>query len=120
MSKRKRIGIFGWGVVAPKSPNVQAFAANLEKASSWLEPFEDFGPSIFLVGNPAFDFSDYKPWIDNHFEPRKYSQLDRKMGDAVKFGIGAYIQALEANPGHSPGDVRVGPTGACLRGNGFG
>lgn len=99
MSKRKRIGIFGWGVVAPKSPNVKTFAENLKEASSWLEPFNDFGPSNFLVGQPDFDFSDYKPWIDDHFEPRKYSQLDRKMGDAVKFAIGAYIQALEANPG---------------------
>ena len=36
--------ISGWGAVAPRLPNVHAFQANLETATSWLEPFEDFGP----------------------------------------------------------------------------
>lgn len=99
MKKRKRVGIFGWGLVAPKSPNVKKFEENLGHASSWLEPFKDFGPSNFLVGQPDFNFEDYKAWINDHFEPRKYSQLDAKMGDAVKFAIGSYIQALEINPG---------------------
>lgn len=99
MNQRKRIGIFGWGLVAPKSPNIGVFEKNLEEGGTWLEPFTAFGPSNFLVGQPDFNFEDYKPWIDNHFEPRKYSQLDAKMGNAVKFAIGAYIQALETNPG---------------------
>ena len=62
-----RIGIFGWGVVAPKSPDVGAFERNLGRATSWLEPFEGFGPNNFLVGNPVFDFAAYKPWIDERF-----------------------------------------------------
>ena len=97
--ERKRIGIFGWGVVAPKSPDVDAFEKNLEGATSWLEPFDGFGPSGFLVGVPQFDFGACKEWIGERFEPRKYAQLDSKMGNPVKFAISAFIQALGQNPG---------------------
>jgi 3-oxoacyl-(acyl-carrier-protein) synthase len=95
----KRIGIFGWGIVAPKSPNIEAFEKNLDKATNWLVPFGGFGPCNFLVGEPDFDFSDYQPWIEDRFQPRKYSQLEDKMGNMVKYAIGAYIQALNQNPG---------------------
>lgn len=98
MAERKRIGIFGWGLVAPESPNVEAFKKNLDKASSWLSAFNGFGPDNFLVGKPDFDFQAYKPWIDERFEPRKFSQLDSKMGNSVKYAIGAFIQSLSANP----------------------
>jgi 3-oxoacyl-[acyl-carrier-protein] synthase II len=94
----RRIGIFGWGIVAPRSPNVAAFEKNLSRATSWLEPFDGFGPSNFLVGQPEFDFEVYKPWIDERFEPRRYSQLDSKMGNTVKYAVGAFIQSLEQNP----------------------
>lgn len=95
----KRIGIFGWGVVAPKSPNITIFEKNLDRATSWLEPHHGFGPSHFLVGKPVFAFTDYKPWIDARFGPRRYPQLDEKMGNMVKYALGAFIQALEQNPG---------------------
>ena len=95
----KRIGIFGWGIVAPKSPDVASFEKNLISGETWLEPFNGFGPDNFLVGNPQFDFSAYKEWIDQRFEPRKYAQLDAKMGNMVKYAIGAFIQALGQNPG---------------------
>lgn len=95
----KRIGIFGWGVVAPKSPNVKAFEKNLERATTWLDTFNGFGPSNFLVGHPEFDFQIYKPWVNERFGPRKFSQLEEKMGNMVKYAIGAYIQALNQNPG---------------------
>ncbi len=95
----KRIGIFGWGVVAPRSPDIETFETNLRKATSWLEPFDGFGPSNFLVGRPDFDFQVYRPWIDEHFEPRRFSTLDSKMGNTVKYAIGAFIQALGQNPG---------------------
>jgi len=95
----KRIGIFGWGIVAPKSPDIDNFEQNLDQATSWMEPFDGFGPSHFLVGRPEFDFSVYKSWIDTHFEPRKFSQLNEKMGDNVKYAIGGFIQALNQNPG---------------------
>lgn len=95
----KRIGIFGWGVVAPRSPNIDRFETNLATKGSWLAPFEGFGPNNFLVGKPEFDFSDYKEWIDERFEPRKFAQLESKMGDMVKYAIGAFVQSLGQNPG---------------------
>ncbi|HEV8631817.1 MAG TPA: beta-ketoacyl synthase N-terminal-like domain-containing protein [Thermoanaerobaculia bacterium] len=94
-----RIGIFGWGIVAPRSPDVAAFERNLSQSESWLSPFRGFGPSNFLVGVPEFDFAAYKPWIDARFEPRKFAQLDEKMGPNAKYAIGAFIQALAQNPG---------------------
>src|SRR5690606_24113320 len=55
----RRIGIFGWGIVAPRSPNIEAFERNLEASESWLSPFKGFGKSNFLVGAPDFRFADY-------------------------------------------------------------
>ena len=77
--KPTRVGVFGWGIVAPKSPNIAAFARNLAKSESWLTPFEGFGPSNFLVGEPEFRFEDYKRWIDARFAPRHYQNLKEKM-----------------------------------------
>ena len=91
---KKRIGVFGWGVVGPNAPNVDAFEKNLEKAECWLEPFVGVGPNNFLVGMPDFKFSDYKPWIDERFEPRRFAQLNDKMGNMVKYALGAFIQSL--------------------------
>ena len=95
----KRCGIFGWGVVAPKSPNIQAFENNLDHATSWLTPHAGFGLSNFLVGRPEFDFAVYKTWLDQRFGPRRYSQLNEKMGNMAKYAMGAFIQALSQNPG---------------------
>jgi 3-oxoacyl-[acyl-carrier-protein] synthase II len=94
-----RIGVFGWGIVAPKSPNIVAFAHNLATSESWLTPFEGFGPSNFLVGQPEFRFEDYKAWIDARFAPRHYQNLKEKMDYPSLYAIGAFIQALEQNPG---------------------
>lgn len=99
MADRKRVGIFGWGVVAPKSPNIEAFERNLEHADSWLTPFRGYGQSNFLVGEPEFDFETYHDWFDQRFPPAKYSQLNEKMGPMVKFAIGGFIQSLQQNPG---------------------
>lgn len=93
-----RVGVFGWGVVAPKTPNVSAFRENLRSGEPWLESFDGFGPSNFLVGMPTFSFEDYRDWIKERFPPRKFTQLDEKMGLPVKYAIGAYIQAVSAQP----------------------
>ncbi len=95
----RRVGVFGWGIVAPRSPNIEAFERNLEASESWLTPFEGFGPSNFLVGTPDFRFADYKGWIDERFPPNRYSQLEKKMGAPTLYAIGAFIQALSQNPG---------------------
>jgi 3-oxoacyl-[acyl-carrier-protein] synthase II len=98
-SMRKRVGVFGWGIVAPKSPNVAAFRENLAASESWLTPFDGFGPSNFLVGQPDFDFNDYRGWIDAHFAPRHFQNLKEKMDTPSLYAIGSFIQALKQNPG---------------------
>lgn len=116
----KRIGIYGWGVVAPRSPDVASFAANLASAESWLSPFDGFGPSNFLVGQPSFDFDAYRGWIDERFPPSKFSQLQQKMGAPVKYAIGAFIQALGQNPGIEQVLQDLGSDAQVLVGTGLG
>jgi 3-oxoacyl-[acyl-carrier-protein] synthase II len=99
MSHGRRIGVFGWGVVAPKSPNVDAFERNLEGSDTWLSPFTGYGQSNFLVGYPDFDFETYHAWFDKRFPPAKFAQLKEKMGPMVQYAIGAFIQSLGQNPG---------------------
>lgn len=99
MSLRRRVGVFGWGVVAPKSPNVDAFEQNLEQAGTWLSPYTGYGQSNFLVGYPDFDFETYHAWFDERFPPAKFAQLKDKMGPMVQYAIGAFIQSLGQNPG---------------------
>ncbi len=100
MSQAKaRIGIFGWGVVAPRSRNVEEFRENLRSNRTWMETFDGFGPSNFLVGVPRFDFNDYRPWIEERFKPARFSQLVKHTGAMVRYSIGAFIQSLGQNPG---------------------
>jgi 3-oxoacyl-(acyl-carrier-protein) synthase len=99
MSAQKRIGIFGWGLVAPKSPNIDAFAANLDKPGSWLTPFDGYGPSNFLVGKPEFDLEAYREWFDARFPPSRFGQFKDKLGPMVQYAVGSFIQALGQNPG---------------------
>ena len=99
MADHKRIGIFGWGVVAPKSPDIETFERNLDSTDTWLEPFLGYGPSNFLVGYPQFDFETYHEWFASRFPPAKFAQLKEKMGPMVQFAIGAFIQSLGQNDG---------------------
>jgi 3-oxoacyl-[acyl-carrier-protein] synthase II len=91
--------VYGWGIVAPKSPNIEAFRRNLESAESWLTPFDGFGPDNFLTGTPDFQFSDYEDWIKSRFAPRHYQKLKEKMGLPSLYAVGAFIQSLSQNPG---------------------
>ncbi len=116
----RRIGIFGWGLVAPKSPDIESFAANLERSETWLTPFEGFGPSTFLVGEPAFDFQRYKTWIDERFRPNRFPMLLQKMGDPALFAIGAFIQSLQQNPGIEQTLQELGNETHVLIGTGLG
>ncbi|HLK64953.1 MAG TPA: beta-ketoacyl synthase N-terminal-like domain-containing protein [Bryobacteraceae bacterium] len=93
-----RFGVFGWGIVAPKSPNIGAFTRNLSSSESWLSPFNGFGPDNFLAGIPEFRFEDYKEWIDGRFAPRQYQTLKEKMDLPTLYAIGAFIQSLGQNP----------------------
>ncbi len=94
-----RIAIYGWGIVAPRSPNVERFAANLESSESWLQPFHGFGPDNFLVGTPEFDFATYRDWITQRFSPNRFRQLDEKMDPSTKYALAAFVQSLQQNPG---------------------
>jgi 3-oxoacyl-[acyl-carrier-protein] synthase II len=94
-----RVGVFGWGIVAPKSPNIEAFRKNLESSESWLTPFNGFGPDNFLVGQPDFSFAAYQDWVGKRFAPRFYQKLKEKMDYPALYAIGAFIQSLDQNPG---------------------
>jgi 3-oxoacyl-[acyl-carrier-protein] synthase II len=95
----RRKAVLGWGIIAPKSANIEEFAKNLESAESWLTPFNGFGPDNFLVGQPKFDFRDYQSWIESRFPPSRFNQLKDKMDSTTLYAVGAFIQALSQNPG---------------------
>ena len=116
----RRVGIFGWGVVAPRSRNIEAFERNLSSAESWLSPFNGFGPDNFLVGMPEFDLADYRPWIDARFPGSRFTQLERKMGQPTQFAIGAFIQSLAQNPGLEQELQALGPRAHVYVGTGLG
>jgi len=94
-----QVGVYGWGVVAPRSPDITAFARNLASADSWLSPFHGFGPDNFLVGKPEFDFEVYRSWIEARFPPNRFRQLTSKMDLTTLYAVGAFIQSLDQNPG---------------------
>jgi 3-oxoacyl-[acyl-carrier-protein] synthase II len=116
----RRVGVFGWGIVAPRSPNVEAFAANLAAADSWLTPFNGFGPDNFLVGIPEFSFNDYKDWIAERFPPSRFHQLKEKMDLPTQYAIGTFVQALSQNPGIEAELTRLGSRAHIYIGTGLG
>lgn len=116
----RRVGIFGWGIVAPRSPNIERFQANLARSESWLSAFNGFGPDTFLVGMPEFSFEDYKNWIDTRFRPNRYPQLLEKMDPSSRFAIGTFIQALSQNPGLEEELERLGSEAHVYIGTGLG
>ena len=94
-----QVGVYGWGVVAPRSPDIDTFTRNLASSESWLSPFHGFGPNNFLVGQPEFDFEIYRNWIDARFPPNRFRQLTSKMDSTTLYAVGSFIQSLEQNPG---------------------
>jgi 3-oxoacyl-[acyl-carrier-protein] synthase II len=112
--------VFGWGIVAPRSPDIASFAANLGCSRSWLEPFNGFGPDNFLVGKPAFSFADYRGWIAERFPPSRYRQLEEKMDLPALYAIGAFVQSLAQNPGLEQELVRLGTRAHVYVGTGLG
>lgn len=117
----RRIGIFGWGIVAPHSANVDEFARNLERGGdSWLSSFDGFGPDNFLVGRPKFDFEDYRPWIEQRFPANRFRQLTEKMDSTTLFAVGAFVQALGQNPGIELALHELGTAAHVYVGSGLG
>jgi 3-oxoacyl-(acyl-carrier-protein) synthase len=98
---RRRIGIYGWGVVAPGAKDIDALEALLRSGLSAVKttarPGLDQG--LFACGDPDFSFDAYVPWLaERHGEPY-VARLRSKMGDNVQFAVGATIQALSTQPG---------------------
>ncbi len=115
-----QIGVYGWGIVAPRSSNIEAFVQNLQRSESWLDSFDGFGPNTFLVGNPDFDFADYREWIDARFPPSRFSQLMSKMDPFALYAVGAFIQSLGQNPGIEEVLRELGPEAHVYLGTGLG
>ena len=115
-----RVGIFGWGIVAPRSPDIGAFERNLESSESWLEAFDGFGPDNFLVGKPDFELGRYRDWIRERFPPRRFRQIETKIGLPSQYAIGAFVQALEQNPGLEKELQRLGLQTHVYIGTGLG
>ena len=115
-----RYGVFGWGIVAPRSPNIASFERHLESNDHWLSPFDGFGPSNFLVGMPEFEFAEYKPWVDARFPPSRFPQLAEKMDLPTQFAIGSFIQALGQNPGIEAELAALGTAAHVYIGSGLG
>ena len=99
----RRVGVFGWGIVAPRSPDVDAFARNLESPESWLSPFNGFGPTTSSSARPSFASPTTEPWLDARFPPSRFPQLAEKMDMPTQYAIGAFIQSLGQNPGIEAG-----------------
>jgi 3-oxoacyl-(acyl-carrier-protein) synthase len=116
----RRTAIFGWGLVAPRSANIDEFAENLDRAESWLSPFNGFGPDNFLVGTPKFDFADYLPWIEQRFPPSRFRQLTDKMDPTSLYAVASFIQALGQNPGIEGALSELGDQAHIYVGNALG
>jgi 3-oxoacyl-(acyl-carrier-protein) synthase len=95
----ERCAIAGWGIVAPRSPDIAAFERNLERGESWLAPFDGFGRDNFLVGRPELDLGVYRSWVLERFPPRRWAQIETKLGEPTHFALAAFVQALGQNPG---------------------
>lgn len=115
----KRIGVFGWGIVAPGAQDIEAFEGALDRGGTHLSRFEDFGPSNFLAGDPDFDFATYEPWISARFPPSRFRALDRKFGTPTKYAVGAFIQALGQNEGMEAELARLGTDAQVILGSGL-
>lgn len=101
LHKPGSIAIFGWGLVAPGARDIRAFRTVLEQGVTALRPSPagELGNGLFAVGDPDFDFDDYRDWVIARYGEPRFNQLKSKMGDNALFAIGACIQALESNPG---------------------
>lgn len=114
-----RIGVFGWGIVAPGASNIGEFAEVLDRPGSQLTPFAGFGPSNFLVGQPPFDFGAYEAWFASRFPPNRFRALDKKFGTPTKYAVGAFIQALGQNEDMEAELRKLGSEAQVIMGGGL-
>jgi 3-oxoacyl-[acyl-carrier-protein] synthase II len=99
-SKTKRIGVYGWGIVAPGARDVAALQALLERGGSALAASArpELGAGLFASGDPDFALADYDGWIAARHGDAYLARMRTKMGENVQFAVGAAIQALQCDP----------------------
>jgi 3-oxoacyl-[acyl-carrier-protein] synthase II len=95
----RRIGVYGWGVVAPGARDVAALEALLRGGRSALTPSRgaEFGSGLFVTGDPDFTLADYDAWIAARHGDAYLARMRTKMGENVQFAVGATIQALQCD-----------------------
>ena len=98
-SSRRRVGVYGWGVVAPGARNIAALEQLLRSGKSALTIASrpELGTGLFAVGDPDFDADDYVRWIAARKGEAYATRLKKKMGDNVLFALGATVQALQCD-----------------------
>ncbi|MGY3804652.1 beta-ketoacyl synthase N-terminal-like domain-containing protein [Pigmentibacter ruber] len=98
LPKRRKVFLYAASVVAPGASNLEEFLAIVEKGESALTPKQSLS-NVFLAGIPKFDFSIYKDWLEERHGPKRFTLLNEKNGDLVKYGVGSLIDALKSRPG---------------------
>lgn len=116
---RRRIHLYGCGVVAPGAANIKEFIEEIEAQKSVLVP-EGALNNAFLVGRPKFNFGVYEGWITSRHNQSKFGQLNDKAGECVRFAVGTTIDALECNPGLEAAVKASDPRVLIVYGSGFG
>jgi len=97
-NNRRRVFLYAASVVAPGASNLDEFLKVIQNPTSTLTLKESLGHQ-FLVGAPKFDFSKYKDWLETNHDPKRYTLLNEKSGDLIKFGMGCLIDAVTSRPG---------------------
>jgi 3-oxoacyl-[acyl-carrier-protein] synthase II len=92
----RRIGVYGWGVVAPGAKDVTALEALLRTGRSALVSSgrQELGGSLFATGEPDFSLTEYDAWITARHGDAYVARMRSKMGENVQFAVAATIQAL--------------------------
>ncbi len=95
----RRVGIYGWGVVAPGARDVAALEALLGSGRSALSADRraELGAGLFSTGDPDFTLADYDAWIAARHGDAYLARMRTKMGENVQFAVGATIQALQCD-----------------------
>src|SRR5580700_6284729 len=98
-SAARRIGVYGWGVVAPGARDVAALEALLRSGRTALTTGSraELGAGLFAIGDPDFTLADYDAWIAARHGDAYLARMRSKMGENVQFAVGATIQALQCD-----------------------
>ena len=94
----RKVFLYSVGVVSPEASNLTEFIQVIKSGKSALTPHRSFY-NFFLKGEPKFDFSIYKNWFHERYGPKRFSLLNDKGSDLVKYALGTTIDALEMVPG---------------------